>query len=184
MVITDLVKMQGRQLYDVIEDELTEVRVNITKDISRLIIAGKLYENVRSGETLSIPYWVASRLVERGVAEYADKILDPATIAQIAWRERRSIAELIGLPPKFYSEARRLLRRLADTQPEQALAVGRNLRDIITNRTSKLLSYASKNIPVDKIKNITEEEASLYLEVKNVLDKWLKLLGVIGEDNG
>mgnify|MGYP000048598345 CR=1 FL=1 len=175
--------MQHEPVTGTVDDVVSEVRINITRDIQRLVVAGKVYEELRQGETLNVPYWAAAKLVETGLAQYSDKILDAALLAQIAWRERRSVAELTELPSKFYSEARRLLRRLRDSQPESVRIIERNLWDIVSMRISKLLSYASKNIPIDRIKNISEEEAALYLEVKKLLDRWLQGVGVVGGVN-
>jgi len=104
--------MQHEPVTGTVDDMVSEVRISITRDIQRLVVAGKVYEELKQGETLNVPYWAAAKLVEAGLAQYSDKILDAALLAQIAWRERRSVAEPTELPPKFYSEARRLLRRL------------------------------------------------------------------------
>jgi hypothetical protein len=175
--------MQHEPVTGMVDDVVSEVRISITRDMQRLVVAGKVYEELKQGETLNLPYWAASKLVEAGLAQYSDKILDAALLAQIAWRERRSVAELTELPPKFYGEARRLLRRLRDTQPESVRIIERNLWDIVSIRISKLLSYASKNIPIDRIKNISQEEAALYLEVRKLLDTWLQGVGVVGGGN-
>ncbi len=175
--------MQHESVTGMVDDEISEVRVNITRDLQRLVVAGKVYEDLKSGEALSIPHWAAAKIVEAGLAQYSDRILDAALLAQIAWRERRSVAELTELPSKFYSDARRLLRRLRNTQPESVRMIERNLWEIVSMRISKLLSYASKNIPIDRIKNISEEETSLYLEVKKLLDAWLQRVGIVGDRN-
>ncbi|MEM4212172.1 MAG: hypothetical protein QXX16_03830 [Nitrososphaerota archaeon] len=176
--------MHKESLRDVLDYEISEVRVTIIRELQRLSVAGKTYENLKSGETLIIPYWAASTLVEAGIAQYSDRLLDSAIVAQLAWRERRSVTELTELPPKFYSEARRLIRRLRESQPEQIRMVEGNLKDIVSMRISKLLSYASKGIPINRIKNIVDEEISLYLEVKKLLEAWLHGLEIMGDGDG
>lgn len=176
--------MYKETLSDVLDDDISEVRVTIIRELQRLSVAGKTYENLKSGETLTIPYWAAARLVEAGIAQYSDRLLDPAVVAQLAWRERRSVTELTELPPKFYSESRRLIKRLRESQPEQTKVVEGNLKDIISMRISKLLSYASKGIPIDRIKNVVDEEVSLYLEVKKLLEAWLHGLEIMGDGDG
>jgi len=173
--------MQHESIIGSMDDDISEVRVNITRDLQRLVIAGKVYEDLKPGETLTIPGWAADSLVKAGLAQYSDRTLDAALLAQIAWRERRSVAELTSLPSKFYSEARRLLRRLRETQPESVGIIERNIKDILSIRISKLLSYASKDIPIDRIKNISEEEAALYLNVKKLLDDWLQRVGMVSD---
>jgi len=160
----------------------SEVRVVIKKEVSRLSVASLSYEDLKPEAVLVLPRWAAEKLVASKIAEYQDRGIDRAVLAQLAWRERRSVSELAELPQGFYREASSLLRRLRETSPEQARETEARLRDIISVRCSKILSFAARGVQVERIRNLAPEEAALYADVRKELDGWVTAL--LARDEG
>lgn len=148
----------------------------IKKEVSRLSVASMTYDDLKPEMVLTLPRWAAERLVASKIAEYQDRGVDNVVLAQLSWRERRSVSELSGLPPGFYMEVQALLRRLREGPAAQAREAEARLRDIVSIRCSKILSLAARGVPVERIKNIAPEETGLYRAVRRELERWLSAL--------
>ncbi|MCS7142258.1 MAG: DNA replication complex GINS family protein [Aigarchaeota archaeon] len=159
-------------------DDLAERRVTITTEINRLVVAGKSYDSLRPGTVISVPKWAAEKLIERGICEYQAPSLNASTIAQIEWRERRNSSELSEVPPSFYDEVRSLLK--GDPQSYHK-DLGARVINVVSMRISKILTFAVKGVPPEKIKNLTSEELDLYLSSRKDFVNWLKKNTGLGE---
>ncbi|MEM1583541.1 MAG: hypothetical protein QXF28_02970 [Nitrososphaerota archaeon] len=156
-----------------LEYDNSEKKVTLLKDVQRLVLPGKVFENLRKGATLTISKWAASKLEEAGIVECGDKIMDLKTLIQLEWKEKNNPGELQELPRYFYLMSREDMDRL-DQNTKNIIV------DIISLRLNKILGFASKRIDVSLVENLTREEELLYDTLRNIIDEWLKSASPVG----
>jgi len=158
--------------------ELSEYGVRVTQDIAQLTVAGGRYRDLQRGSQLSLPMWAAEILIDAGLAEPLEGRIDVQRMVQLLWRERRSLTELVELPPKIYHVLRLSTSRPSGVDPETVKTVRLYFKDLVSLRLSKLIGYASKGVDPDLVQRMTDEERELYLRLRDVIGVWLSSLGL------
>lgn len=156
-----------------LEYENSEKKVTLLKDVQRLVLPGQVFENLRKGTTLTISKWAASKLLDAGIVEYGDKVIDLKTLIQLEWKEKNNPGELQELPKYFYLMSREDIDKL-DQNTKNIIM------DIISLRLNKILGFTSKRIDVSLVENLTREEELLYDAVRSIIDEWLKSISPVG----
>ncbi|GBC68752.1 hypothetical protein HRbin01_00437 [archaeon HR01] len=146
----------------------TPVKVKILRDIEKITVAGRVYEDLKAGSILTIFLWVGEKLVENHVAEFVDKPINLTHLYQIEWRERNNPADLQPLGKFFYCEARRAVRVTGSEE------MGRKLLDIMTLRLMKIVQLAAKRIGGEVLRKMTPEEQVLYENIYGVVGEWME----------
>jgi hypothetical protein len=80
--------------------ELSDYGVRITREIAHLTVAGMTFKDLERGSQITLPMWAAEVLIGAGIAEPIEGRLEVQRLAQLLWREKRSISELVNLPPQ------------------------------------------------------------------------------------
>jgi len=68
----------------------TMVRVSLLRDLPKVSVGGRTWENLKKGDVISVWQWVGETLVSERIAEYVEKPLSPQQLLQIEWRERNN----------------------------------------------------------------------------------------------
>ncbi len=155
--------------------ELSEYGVRITQDIAQLTVAGERYRDLQRGSQLSLPMWAAEILIDAGLAEPLEGRIDVQRMVQLLWRERRSLTELVELPPKIYHVLRLSMSKPSGVDPE---TIRLYFKDLVSLRLSKLIGFAAKGVDPDLVQRLTDEERELYLRLRGVIGVWLSSLGL------
>jgi hypothetical protein len=158
--------------------ELSDYGVRITREIAHLTVAGMTFKDLERGSQITLPMWAAEVLIGAGIAEPIEGRLEVQRLAQLLWREKRSISELVNLPPKFYHALRHSFSSLSGADAESAKALRLYARDLVSLRLSKLLGYAAKGVEPELIQHMTEEERELYVRLRSLIKAWLQSLGL------
>ncbi len=151
----------------------TYCKVVLLKDVPRLEVAGITMENLKQGNVLQLRKWAADKLVEMGMAKWAEPIVDLNYLSQLLWKEKNNVTELQEVPRYFDMEVKRLIDEASKTSKEKADEIRRRLMDIISLRLLKLLSYAAKRIRPATINRMTPEESMLFEFVMKLVNDWV-----------
>ena len=146
----------------------TMVRVSLLRDLPKVSVGGRTWENLKKGDVISVWQWVGETLVSERIAEYVEKPLSPQQLLQIEWRERNNPSELQNLGRHFYCEMRRIIRG-GDGEE-----VRRKQMDIVTLRMMKVVQLAAKRVGGDVLRRMTPEELALYERVLSTVNEWIE----------
>ncbi len=147
-------------------------KVVLLKDVPRLEVPGAVMENLKQGNVLQLRRWVANKLVEAGIAKWAETTIDLNYLSQLLWKEK-NIAEIQELPKYFYMEVKSLIEETSKTNKEKADEIRRKLMDIISLRLLKLFSYAAKRVKLATSDRMTSEENILFELVMRLINEWV-----------
>ncbi len=147
-------------------------RITFTRDIPKLIVSGQVFEDVKKGSIIYVKQWLAQRLVEMNVAEWADKPPSLQQLMQLEWREKNNPLELQSLPRYFYMESKRAASISGDERIREMV------KDIMTLRMAKIIQFAVKKMKSEVAKKLTPEEELLYNYVSRLVEEWER--GVMG----
>ncbi|MCS7136659.1 MAG: hypothetical protein RMJ14_05935 [Nitrososphaerota archaeon] len=151
----------------------TYCRVVLLKDLPRLEVAGITMENLKQGNIIQLRKWAADKLVEIGVAKWAELTIDLNYLSQLLWKEKNNITELQEVPKYFYMEVKKLIDEVSKTSKDKAEEIRRRLMDITSLRLLKLFSYAAKRIRPATTNRMTPEESILFELVMKLVNEWV-----------
>jgi len=158
------------------------VKVRLTEEGAKYI-SGIFNEQYGEGDVVTLPLWLAFKLVEDGKAVY-DYNLTEAELKMLGSYvdgERYSgRMKLNPLSKNFYLEVKLLSKNLTD---EERKKVRKDLEDLVMLRLQKIVRLAM--IPGDvniESLNVTDEEAVLLYKLKDLISAWVQ--GILRETIG
>ncbi|MEM2910763.1 MAG: hypothetical protein QXO01_06855 [Nitrososphaerota archaeon] len=148
-------------------------KIVLLRDVPRLEVMGVTMENLKQGSVLQLRRWVADKLVELGVAKWAELTVDLNYLSQLMWKERNNTIDLQEVPRHFYMETKRLIEETSKVSKERAEEIKRKLMDIASLRLLKLFSYVVKRIKPAAASKMTPEESILFEATMKLVNEWL-----------
>ncbi len=158
------------------------VKVRLTEDGAKYI-SGIFNEQYGEGDVITLPLWLAFKLVEDGKAVYEYNLTEAELkmLGSYVDGERYSgRMKLNPLSKNFYLEVKLLSKNLTD---EERKKVRKDLEDLVMLRLQKIIRLAM--IPGDvniESLNITNEEAVLLYKLKDLISAWVQ--GILRETIG
>ncbi len=161
---------------------LNDVRTAVLRDLGSIRI-GNDWINVRRGEEVSIPLWLADILESRGSVEIKEQKLSDVDISKYLLIERGlKSSEFQKLKPSFYFEIKTLLKRMKERGSEHIetyiMRLARteaDVKDLIRIRMRKLVQIAllSKK-PEEYMPLVLIEERILLNELIKDIRGWFE----------
>ncbi len=171
--------------------ENASVRVVLLQEVPELRVLGRQMGPYRKGDEVDVPRWVASEMVNQGVAKYRDKEgLSLQELSKVHWREALPTSRQIPqLEEYFYCKLRRLLSELKEQgksdvtklkEYEKALSIS---NDVVNCRLRKLVVLAASTFQSgDLYKNLTLEERVLLEGLAKAINVWRERILEVSED--
>lgn len=171
-----------------LEFENMSVRLVAARKIPRIETAGLTMDEVEVGGDLTVSLWLASELMEAGLARLPNDGISGEEWTQIHYRERfQPIGRLSPLPDRFYSRVHLTFnreKRMAGADPSRLSDLSRlkgMFRDILESRISKIVRMASSEVTAQS-RALQPEEVELYMSLHAIVSSWRKEMRSIGED--
>jgi len=165
------------------------VKVAAFRKIPKIETSGLSLKGHEEKEEFTVNLWIASELVESGLASFVGEEIEVSELSKIHYSERmQPLDRLALLPERFYpriylsiSEMRRGIRG----DPARFDMFNRftgMFRDILEGRIRKIVRLASLGAPTDQTKNLTPEEKILYGELSSIFYSWrTTMMNLVGE---
>jgi Zn-dependent M32 family carboxypeptidase len=164
--------------------ENRKIRLEALTPLPKLEVAGFEVGPFEAGERFETYSWIGEELIKSKVAklEEAEEELTLAELQKVRLMECFQQSRRLGkLPENFYPKLRRLLRKLEveySSNPEKHAEFKQASRwalDIVSIRLNKILALASAHErPSELLKNLSEEELTLYRKLHDTIDNWRK----------
>ncbi len=156
---------------------LSNVRVLALSDLGVLTIDRERFE-IRKGDEVSLPLWLALELSGRGYAEIRDSTIRDVDLLKYYHMERSTRGNILAdVREDIYFSAGLMLSRLSKEADVAELARVEKLRGALVNlldlRTIKIVN-AALNLDVRQPSDISKilEEIVLFKSLKEVLNSW------------
>ncbi|RLI60675.1 MAG: hypothetical protein DRO67_08800 [Candidatus Asgardarchaeum californiense] len=162
------------------------VQVKLLNVDKTLIDILKKYGGSPKDDIVTLPFFVADKLVREGVAEYTADYIKNITLALRFFVKERDNVPLQKLPKNFFILLRAKLRQIKEinrTKPSpETLLEERRLnefiRDLVSIRLNKLMRLARTGKSEEVIKKLTVEEEWLYIRLVKLYKYWLRAMNV------
>ncbi len=165
--------------------ENRKVRLEALTPLPKLEVAGLELGPFEVGDRFETYGWIGEELARSNVARFedAEEDLSLAELQKVRLMECFQQSRKLGkLPENFYPKLRRLLRKLeseASSNPEKLAEFKQASRwalDVVSIRLNKILAIASAHeCPNELLKNLSEEELSLYRSLHDAIESWRKV---------
>jgi len=169
-----------------IEYENTPVKVVALRKTPKIETPGFVLDEVDERKEFSVPFWVASVLVETGLAKYGEEGLTAEEWTSTHFKERFNPGGPPGaLSKDFYAKAYislTLAAKAAEGDPakvEQLNRLHARFREIIESRVNKVTRIATtETSPQPGI--LQTEEQILYQSLEHIIAEWRRDLRRLG----
>jgi hypothetical protein len=163
--------------------ENTRVKIIANKNHSQIKLAGLNIGPFEEGNEYEIYYWIATELVESGIAHLREEdIFDATKLYKVQWKERvQAAGQISELPEEFYPKLRRYLKNAKiqiTKQPEPTKVqdfqkIKHLTNDIVNSRLKKIVALSSGPTQTDQIvKKLTTEEKLIYNQLAKIIHSW------------
>lgn len=156
---------------------LSSVRTLVLRDLG-VIVIDKERVNVRRGDEVNLPLWLALELHRRGYAELRDIALRDVELLKYYHMERTSKGgKLADIREDLYFSAEMAVARLSEEKATDMLAKVEKFRGTLNNlvdlRMSKIVS-AAVNLEARQASDVSKivEEMVLYRVLRKLLESW------------
>lgn len=156
---------------------LSNVRTLVLRDLG-VVVIDKERVNVRRGDEVSLPMWLALELYRSGYAELRDVTLRDVDLLKYYHMERTSRGgKLADVREDFYFSAEVAISRLSREETSEALSKAEKFKGALSNlvdlRLNKLVN-AALNLDTRQLSEVSRilEEITLYRLLKKILESW------------
>ncbi len=165
-------------------------RILVSRNIQELKVAGVELGPLEEGNEVDTRYWVASQLVDAGLASFHDDgLMTFNVLYKIHWKETKLQMgrRITALPEYFYPKLRRYLRELKKktvTDTTRASEYNNAIRlahDVVNCRLKKLVNLSSSPAQTEEIlQNLSAEERILYESLHALIATWRSQIFKVG----
>jgi hypothetical protein len=162
--------------------ENSSIKIVALRNVQKLKLERLDLDHIEEGKELEVKYWIASKLITSGYANFQnDSLMTLTALYKVHWRETklqkgRSVS---SLPKYFYPHLRRYLNFLKDktftdaTQSNEYNNALRLAQDVVNCRLKKLVSLsASPSQTEDVLQKLSKEERILYQKLHSYISEW------------
>ncbi len=156
---------------------LSSVRTIALRDLG-VVMVGREAINVRKGDEVSLPLWLALELRRGGYVELRDVTLRDVDLFRYYHMERTSKGgKLVDVREDLYLSAGMTIRKLGEEKTPDSLSAAERLKRVLSNmldlRLGKLMSAALylEARHVSEVSNVLEEMV-LYTLLRRVIRSW------------
>lgn len=134
--------------------------------------------DLRKGESVEIPRWVAEILEEEGIVKGLEEGFEVEMFRALNREKLQGPHQISPVRSDFYLRLMRYLISLKRRGSSEAYNRFRiYAEDLVKLRLNKVVTFATSSAPVDQaIQNMTPEEIILYKEIHKIVELWRKLM--------
>jgi hypothetical protein len=158
------------------------VKVEVLSDLDDGILNKYGLKNVKKGDTIEVPLWVAETLEDLGLGKSVEEGFELELFRILNREKLQGQYKLSPIKSDFYLKLRRYLIKLGKNASNEAFnKIHIYAQDLITLRLNKIISLAISASNIDQISSsMTPEELVLYREVRELVTLWKRTM--LGEE--
>lgn len=167
--------------------ENMQVKIVTTHKVPAVETPGISIEETDAGREMNVPVWVATMLIDAGLARLTDEGVSGEEWTQIHYRERfQPLGQPSPLPDDFYSKVyltfmREMRAAGGDSAKAENLERMRGrFRDILESRIGKITRLASAEVPA-QTRGLQPEEAAFYKDLFARISSWRRSMKKLGD---
>ena len=158
------------------------VKVEMLSDLDDGILNRYGLKNVKKGDTIEVPLWVAETLENLGLGKSTEEGFEIELFRILNREKLQGQYQLSPIKSDFYLKLRRYLINLSKNSSREAFNKMRiYAQDLITLRLNKIISLAVSTSNIGQTSSsMTPEELVLYREVRELVTLWKRMM--LGEE--
>jgi len=167
--------------------ENMQVKIVTTHKVPAVETPGISINETEAGREMNVPVWVATMLIDAGLARLTDEGVSGEEWTQIHYRERfQPLGQPSPLPDDFYSKVyltfmREMRAAGGDSARAENLERMRGrFRDILESRIGKITRLASAEVPA-QTRGLQPEEAAFYKDLFARISSWRRSMKKLGD---
>jgi len=167
--------------------ENMQVKIVTTHKVPAVETPGISINETEAGREMNVPVWVATMLIDAGLARLSDEGVSGEEWTQIHYRERfQPLGQPSPLPDGFYSKVyltfmREMRAAGGDSARVENLERMRGrFRDILESRIGKITRLASAEVPA-QTRGLQPEEAAFYKDLFARISSWRRSMKKLGD---
>lgn len=150
------------------------VKITAKKSIPEAKLTTFSMPDVKEGNTIEVPRWVAEVLEEEGLAERAEESVEAELYRALQREKLQGSTQLSPIRGDFYLKLRRYLMALKKKgeQDQHYQKVLTATTSLMTMRLVKMVTLAGYTSQPEPHQLLSPEELTLFRQVKSIISLW------------